>query len=190
MQDEKKENHKFAIPLVSFCDIPPALVEEHARMYGKNGIAFKPEFKTKYALSPLFYINKKTSVSTLLTALNVQAGRIIDDCQRCTIENLVKKLLLNCKPYEGYYKRNGIEDQEYRFYDEREWRYIPPGDLVPILQEENLLKIKDRKYCELRFQHKDVLHLITEDENKKKILKNMFPKLGVKLYNDFIKIDE
>ena len=49
----------------------------------------------------------------------------------------VMSMFFMMKPYEGYQERDG-KIKKVRFYDEREWRYIPPigGDHLNFLTEE------------------------------------------------------
>jgi hypothetical protein len=41
------------------------------------------------------------------------------------VQNVYLSIFQNIKEYEGTLKRGKAETPNYRFYNEREWRYIP-----------------------------------------------------------------
>ena len=124
---------RFAYPMVCFCDIALSEVKKHLNSYGHYGIGLKKEWAVQKGLNPVLYLEKNSS---LTTSILKQARKILEiegdvDENTQTIEikkNWKQELLTTCsymKNYEGSIKIKGKENPNYRFYNEREWRYVP-----------------------------------------------------------------
>ena len=84
------------------------------------------------------------------------------------------------KPYEGIGYSNGKKFEDIRFYDEREWRYVPPKDLLKKVEVKDIYKREfyidpiKKKYInrklsihkKLTFEPKDIKFLIIKKENE------------------------
>lgn len=84
------------------------------------------------------------------------------------------------KPYSGTGYSNGTEFKQVKFYDEREWRYVPPKDLLQKIEIKDIYKreyyidpIKRRyinmelaKRKKLTFKPKDIKFIVVEKENE------------------------
>lgn len=84
------------------------------------------------------------------------------------------------KPYIGKGYSNGIEFNKVRFYDEREWRYVPPKKLLQKIEIKDIYKrefyncpIKRRyinirlaKHKKLTFEPKDIRFIVVEKDNE------------------------
>ena len=103
----------YIVPMVCFCDIPLGLIKEHLDWYGTYAIGIKRDYARKYMVNPVWYIHKDNPVvSKMFKSKN-------------KIELSESPLLPYLKQFLGYQKDlNGIERQK-KFYDEREWRFIP-----------------------------------------------------------------
>lgn len=128
---------KWAIPMVCFCDIPLSNIAEHTQKYGNYAIGVKKKWAIKIGVSPILYVHDNSSfIGHGLDALNWSLGE--KDAEHLN-ERLaqVMSMFFMMKPYEGYQERDG-KRKKVRFYDEREWRYIPPicGSPLNFLTEE------------------------------------------------------
>ena len=132
----KDRDFRMAIPMVSFCDIPLSQATNHMDTYGHYAVGLTKAWGMQRGLTPVLYTHDG---SLSLKAL-VELGRLAksqrkfsDSVADAIMANLSRVLLLS-KPYEGPYSRRGQPPKHVRFYDEREWRFIPPSlDDVPVL---------------------------------------------------------
>ena len=119
-----------AYPLVCFCDLPLSRHKLHKDKFGEYGIGMKKKWGINKLLTPLIYSHPKSITSTSLNIL-IKISESIkknlpDDFNK--FNNSVSLLLMYFKSYEGkqYNKELKVFDESpIRFYDEREWRYIP-----------------------------------------------------------------
>lgn len=166
-----KINTSFAAhPMISFCDIPLSHSSRHFDAYGKYGIGLSKVWANKLGINPVLYLDSETSISKTLGSLlkerrNKKSNLTID--QRSNI------LRIKCfaKNYSGHLKRLNIDNQNYRFYDEREWRFVPEkNDLSGAkfsIHLKDYLRNKDRynsSLSKLRFTFKasDINYIIVE----------------------------
>lgn len=84
------------------------------------------------------------------------------------------------KPYDGIGYSGGIEFKKVRFYDEREWRYVPPKKLLKKIEIKDIYKrkfytdpvkrryinIKLAKHIKLIFEPKDVRFIVVKNEKE------------------------
>ena len=116
-----------AIPMLCFCDIALSSINEHAKWYGSYGIGMKHEWALEKGLTPVHYYNPQSYLirylSNSLSDLRVGLynGTINPDA---FISNYFNLWFM--KPYEGkqYSKITGKTEIK-KFYDEKEWRFIP-----------------------------------------------------------------
>ena len=130
---------KWAIPMACFCDIPLSDIVEHTQKYGNYAIGLKKSWAIDQGVSPILYVHDNTPfVVQVLKALNWSLELSEKDVEGLN-ERLaqVMSMFFMMKPYEGYQERNG-KREKVRFYDEREWRYLPPigGKQLNFLTEE------------------------------------------------------
>ena len=106
----------FAIPMVCFCDIPLSQIQKHVEQYGKYGIGVTKAFAKKNNITPVLYMD---SVSEL-------KKKYLD----CELSNYTTPSTTNISFAEMmfyYLKRVEGKDgqKQVKFYNEREWRYVP-----------------------------------------------------------------
>ena len=104
----------YIIPMKCFCDIPLSKTKVHLDWYGNYGLGIRQETLKKMGVTPVLYVHEK-SVKEILKPL---------------IENpKSQKLVALAKKYFGTTYRFHDDDTYQRtsrkFYDEREWRYVP-----------------------------------------------------------------
>ena len=130
---------RWAIPMVCFCDIPLSDIAEHTQKYGNYAIGLKKTWAMEQGVTPILYVHDNSVfIEHGLEALNWSLELSAKDPKHLN-ERLaqVMSLFFMMKPYEGYQERDG-KRKKIRFYDEREWRYIPPivGPHLNFLTEE------------------------------------------------------
>lgn len=178
---ENSKTYKVAIPMVCFCDIPLAQIQEHMQAYGHYGIGMTKRWAKKNRLNPVLYLE---SNSLLFEKIESVLQHNYDDLKtliECELEISTTRedrysllnIFMHTKPFEGTHEKNGISMQK-KFYDEREWRYIPNinrlnGVELPLsslsineidLRANNEL-LKDHK---LSFEPDDIEYLIVKNE--------------------------
>jgi Putative abortive phage resistance protein AbiGi, antitoxin len=115
--EAKDRTIQFAVPMASFCDIPLSQVSSHIDKYGGYGIGLKKSWAKRKGLNPVLYLEKNSSI----------LNKVLIPEKFSEVENrAVQGFLRFTKNYEGELTRNGeLINKEYRFYDEREWRFCP-----------------------------------------------------------------
>lgn len=134
-------------PMVCFCDIPLSQVHRHVDRYGKYGVGMKVDWGIKKDVNPVTYVSKDSSVYTMLEGLQTQftfalgtnaakeKGTIMDpfgqyEATLALSPFFYSTTLLQCylKLYKGVDMASGLVT---KFYDEKEWRYLPPFSIFP-----------------------------------------------------------
>lgn len=174
----KVENgaNNWAVPMVSFCDIPLSQIKEHIGKYGSYGIGLTKNWAKKMKLSPVQYLAVGSlHAQSLRTAVNamVPQGRTRDTVEMKPEERAVVDLIRYMKNYEGELKRNGKDAiPSYRYYDEREWRYVPPFDAdFPMILPVNPSGVVDKTVLNaqvakrrLNFDPVDISYIIVKND--------------------------
>lgn len=176
-------DREFAVPMVSFCDLKLSELKIFIQNYGTFGIGLTKEWANRNGLSPVMYINRHCDLmDNLITGLNGVYSHLnkINDLDQF---NKLNKSYLNImntyryiKNYEGELIRKGsLVNENYRFADEREWRYVPSLQNEGILPFVSISKIStaeqkrefNRKVSHLRlqFQPDDIKYLIVERDS-------------------------
>ena len=192
-----KLKERFYFPMISFCDIPLAMSKNIIGSYGNYGIGMTKEWGIRNLLNPVQYVEKNSqfaieyekSVTNLL-----EASKKVDVLLKSLEKNEIKyeqKIIDTLKEYNVYskmtfemlrYFKNYQNDlirknktiPNYRFYNEREWRYVPDKDSE--LVEDSLNKEKYKKYrtennskplldkIKLDFVASDIKYIIVKSE--------------------------
>lgn len=187
-------NFDFALPMVCFCDIPLSLIEEHCKFYGFYGIGLNERWKNKQKyLNPVFYLSNQSSYYPNINL-------IINNLIHNSISSTERNLLYRIKKVNGMTFDCAGSLRKKKFYDEREWRYIPEFlDNIPRLikkqsqigDEEtkkflNDMSIETKAYP-LKIFPNDIEYLIIPHENErlnfivelKEILDDSYPESDI-----------
>ena len=130
----EKRTIERAFPMVCFCNIPLSQIKNHLETYGYYGIGMSKEWAEKNGLNPVLYLKKGSTLSQKietirknLTNHKLRSGLNEIEAMKIMIDTLSKLLdiLRYIKSYEGDFYRKGKIIKDVRFYDEREWRYMP-----------------------------------------------------------------
>lgn len=158
---ENIENLIHQVPMICFSDIPYKMTSVHRKKYGKYCIALSKKWAIKKGLSPLIYVPKDSKIHAILisiTSLKKSISRlsIADDDNYPHILNLNRQIDLLCEFVKPYI--NKINN--YKFYDEREWRYTP---VINHADPDNLDNY-------LKFNKNDFLFAIVQNTKEKNVL--------------------
>ena len=104
----------YLLTMKCFCDIPLSKTKVHLDWYGNYGLGIRQETLKKRGVTPVFYVHE-TSVKEIIKPL---------------LENpKSEKLVAFTKKHFGttyrLYDDNTYKRTSRKFYDEREWRYVP-----------------------------------------------------------------
>lgn len=117
----------FAHPVISFCDIPLSEAHEHFDLYGHYGIGLTKDWAKKNGVNPVLYISKDSRISQYI-GQTFAAYQSIDGSHKDLIKETLVMIKCFTKNYSGPLKRGKIDSEDYKFYDEREWRLVPKRD--------------------------------------------------------------
>lgn len=180
---------EIAIPMVCFCDIPLSQIRNHIENYGGYAIGLSKEWGVSKEINPVMYSTKESvSTKTIRKALDniieLESGGYVDGeiLQKISNESyLLSHLAFFIKPYEGQaWNKNKFDGNNTRFYDEREWRYIPDSDFFIenkiswYIDKENFLDAhyrdeQNKKIAEiskLKFNPGDIKYIIVNSEEE------------------------
>lgn len=103
----------WAVPMVCFCDLPLSMVRNHMDDYGEYALGMSKRWGIKKGLNPVIYVCNGSDLAKAL----FNSNKFEKSERSMNFEAYIK-------PYEQ--TRDDIKKQKYkRFYDEREWRYVP-----------------------------------------------------------------
>ncbi|QNR24278.1 abortive infection system antitoxin AbiGi family protein [Croceimicrobium hydrocarbonivorans] len=174
------QNYSFGIPMVSFCDIPITDYKknfyykkgEKLGYYGDYGIGLHKNWASSNGLNPVIYIDYNSFAGTGLR----KSLDYFNDLDRSRSEyksfelNELIQIALHAKNYQGELIINDkLIEKRYKFYDEREWRYVPKSKEIknyPLLvnisdydtNKDNLNEIISD--CYLKFNLDDISYII------------------------------
>ena len=173
-EEEVPTKIRFGVPMACFCDIPPKLVQTHMDIYGQYGIGFKKEWGKRLGINPLLYLVDKSNPATYLGSLETLSSQLSSDQPTYGIRNSVISLLSYTKPYEGYFKKREYENENHRFYDEREWRYIPASNKFTVIEESTYEQLGNKCIDHISFKPEEVEVIIVNTSLEKENLQNTF----------------
>ena len=135
-----KKMTEVGIPMVCFTDIPLELSSEHRNRYGKYGIGLSKKWAIEKGLNPVSYVVLNSGFWAAFNHLQfiitedarIHSDKGINDDRDYTLIDGVMN-------FAGYMKVYGEEERKQIFYDEREWRYLPPFRDTPRSQYCNRL---------------------------------------------------
>lgn len=153
----------FAIPMVCFCDIPLSQIQQHVERYGKYAIGVTKDFAKRNNITPVLYLDsvselKKKYLDRELSAFTTPSTYNI---------SFTEMMFYYIKRVEGK-----EESKQVKFYNEREWRYVPPITTTVHLEIVNGacppcndLSIHT-KGCRILLTPNDIEYLIVRSQNK------------------------
>ncbi len=147
-------------PMVCFCDIPLSQAKNHMKNYGNYGIGLSKEWGIEKKISPVLYAHNKSEILQYAGRLYYQVDNKNQDTH-----TYLHGIFSMTKPYKGKLRRNG---KEIRFYDEREWRFVPNN---PKIMSEGIFRNankRNRYYSSLKpleFAPKNINYIIINKDD-------------------------
>lgn len=158
-----------AYPMICFCDIPISRISDHTAFYGSYGLGLTKDWGLKNGLTPLIYASPGSAatktVDYFLNNLNF-FGVPDADARTRQAREIMCSLMTLIKPIKGNMLIGGVPTEK-EFYQENEWRYVPPG--WDIISEPDYARDKDalNKKMEahkLEFSPNDVRYIFVPDD--------------------------
>lgn len=169
-----------AIPMVSFCDIPLSQVSNHSTVYGSYALGLSKSWGIKKNICPVIYVYKNSRISQMYEIIENEL--LLNDNIEISSDSkiAITEIYRYLKPYEGRLWRNGkLQNKKVRFYDEKEWRFIPSykslhkyrvrGALSKDKYDDNSIRNDENKKLEvlkLTFQPNDIKYIIVKNEKE------------------------
>jgi hypothetical protein len=166
--ESKDKTIEYAVPMASFCDIPLSQVTSHIDKYGGYGIGLFKRWAKRKGLNPVLYLEKNATILN-----DVLIREKFENSQN----NVVQEFLRYTKNYEGQLFRDGeLIQKNYRYFDEREWRYCPSLEELngeQLIIHDTLFYKHDKQIINERlwelglgFTMKDVSYIIVKDDEE------------------------
>ena len=185
----KTMTREFAVPMVSFCDLKLSELKVHMKKYGRYGIGLTKEWANRNGLNPVMYVSKHCEFTdnfnnalykiypeiSKIKKMNNEVNRLNDNPTNHYMNILDAYRYM--KNYEGTLIRESYKEvKNFRFADEREWRYVPSLNDSrvedPFVAISNIKTKKQKNEYNKRieniyltFQPNDIKYLIVESEN-------------------------
>jgi Putative abortive phage resistance protein AbiGi, antitoxin len=116
-----------AFPMISFSDFPVSELK-YRFSYGRYGIGLSKSWARKNKLNPVLYVEKKSQLILDYYKQFITDEKKISEIgkDKARIDTILL-MLSYMKNYQGHLKieRLKIDEKNYRFSDEREWRFVP-----------------------------------------------------------------
>lgn len=118
---------RLAIPMVCFCDIPLSQIVEHTSKYGNYGIGIKKDWAMKQGVTPVLYVHDNSLIPRTVIS------ELVELCKKNAAgkQNVMPKIMRYIDSVNMMKRYSGYDDRlkrEICYYDEREWRYVPPRE--------------------------------------------------------------
>lgn len=164
---------KFSIPMVSFCDIPLSQVKNHITKYGAYGIGLTKQWAERLKLNPVLYVEKESNLAISYQKVYhkyiTNSGKKLH--QLTEEEKSIIDILRYIKNYQNDLVRGGKVYKDYRFSDEREWRYVldynqPPLYIYAMQDFNKELANNSLADYRLEFEPNDIKYVIIQSENE------------------------
>lgn len=166
---------QLAFPMGCFCDIPLSLIRDHICFYGSYGIGLSKEWGFKNGITPVLYFYLHSFLAQRLKRIYRNISSITKGQEKEQWVSDLTNILSFVKPYEGEAKhKNSDQIFNKRFYDEREWRYVPDlskTDLRPCLAEDEFSTIYEKnsqlqEMFKLKFYPEDIKYIVVEEDEQ------------------------
>ena len=194
------KNHKIAFPMISLSDIPLADIGEYLNQYGGYLFGFSRQWVIENGFNPVWYCEKTNLVVEKHKKLLFDSYMKKKDAAMAPIVTLLFYYSSYMKDIEGelYVKSKNCTYSNYRFYDEREYRFVPDFDsllgkrITPVLTEDAYKEYKEKNGnaridISIPFKYSDLEMIIVKTEKQasglQKALNKKDPNLSVHVFS-------
>ncbi|MBE9468449.1 MAG: hypothetical protein IMY72_09065 [Bacteroidetes bacterium] len=166
---KKDEINDINIPMTCYCDIPFKYSKKHRKKYGRYGIALTKSWAISNCISPVLYLKENTQTQKSLFGIIKTLNNAINFSKKenpflANVKENLNQFLDFAKPYY-----NDKENEKY--YDEREWRYVPKNFHEKEMYNPDTF---------LKFELKDIIQIIvTTSKEKGEINKLLQEQFGI-----------
>ncbi len=186
---------KVALPMVSFCDVPLSRAYTPMKKYGYYAIGMKKKWAIQNNITPLLYSTLDSPLMKSFKAIYNTSDRKLEPNSEEKRKQVIRLryFISFIKPYEGTLVRGQKTYSNYRFYDEREWRYVPNNSLYTykMYTEDQYKKERDKnsgakiKFSKnLAFSPDDVKFIIVKKESQLLYMHNTITKIKRRFYQE------
>jgi len=120
---------EIVFPMISFSDIPLSELHQHLRRYDDYTIGMSKEWAKRKKLNPVLYFEEKSVFTReIVEKFDFIMQKHFFDKNNEENKNdffFFMRILAYAKNYEGELHTKKVNYNNYRFSDEREWRYVP-----------------------------------------------------------------
>lgn len=178
------------VPMVSFCDLKVFELELHLQKYGSFGIGLSKNWGIDKGLNPVLYLSQGCllfgEIREALIKIDEAHQELSTNRHDASTEELYDKILNGSqtilkmysytKNYQGDLYRDGKVTENFRFADDKEWRFVP--EILPPFcgcslknssvqdwrdeKEELNRNLKENHW--LRFEYSDIKFIVVPDE--------------------------
>lgn len=120
---------RVGIPMVCFTDIPIELTEEHQKRYGEFGLGLKKDWGIKKGINPIGYMLKGSNAQIAFNNMQKIAQKNALKLDNGNSHgNRTVEMINAVMNYAGFLKIYNDDEtlNSKPYYDEKEWRYLPP----------------------------------------------------------------
>ena len=172
-------------PMVCFCDIPLSQIKQHLDFYGSYGLGMTKEWGRQNKLNPILYLDSDSKLNQYLIdmANEIWSDRCKENCAEQTIplRSSYWHMMRYIKAYSGDFERGAKTYKDYKYYNEREWRFVPEvldtsqdsNELYYLTEEEHKDDFKRadqnqaiQNVCKLTFEPKDIEYVIVKEKKQ------------------------
>ena len=169
---------EWAVPMVCFCDIPLSQIGFHLQVYGDYGIGLTKDWGKRNGIAPVLYAYRESILtSKVVTILTKMHDEHVGPKLLESLGTELMHLVFFIKPYEGDLWREGGKLTNVRFYNEREWRFVPTlpeegysvGMVKADFLNEELRREANRKVGEISrisFDPNDIKYLVVRRDDE------------------------
>ncbi|MCQ8180864.1 abortive infection system antitoxin AbiGi family protein, partial [Methylomonas sp. SURF-1] len=193
------------VPMVSFCDFKLSELDLHFQKYGYYGIGASKDWGIGNGLNPVLYLSQgcmffgdvREAIIEIHNIYDKLAQRPHNQDDEALYQSLLNrsqtilKIYSYTKNYQGDLDRDGEFIENFRFADDKEWRFVPQIEpqfwgcnlVNPTKEEkrskkERLNNLLGRDHW-LRFEYTDIKFLVVSNESESMELIEFIEKLSI-----------
>lgn len=155
-----------AFPMACFCDIPLSRISEHTDFYGEYGIGLTKEWGAKNNLNPVAYSPPGGQIQELMKFFfKARFDENQMDFEEAFHSHAFKLWSL-IKPTIGNMIISGSVIEK-EFYQENEWRYVPPEETMleeDVFEKEKENSNKDIEKFKIEISPADIKYIFVRND--------------------------